>query len=74
MHNALCDLHAYVLVLDAEWRRVTVHLDVLAEIGAPAAERRELVRRESELRQELDSLREMIATLRRDVDPDGRYL
>jgi hypothetical protein len=74
VHDALCNLYAYVLVLDSEWREVTVHLQVLAEIAAAAPERRELVRRENDLRQELHSLRAMIARLRRDLDPEGVYL
>ena len=74
VHDALCDLHAYVLVLDAEWRRVTHHLEVIEQIDAHHEQRLTLVRRERELSQELDSLRAMIAELRRAVDPNGFYL
>jgi hypothetical protein len=74
VHDALCDLYAYVLVLDAEWRRVTHQLAVIAEIDPRHARRLTLVRRERELSQELDSLRDMIADLRRHVDPHGFYL
>jgi hypothetical protein len=74
VHDALCDLHAYVLVLDAEWRRVTQHVAAIEESDADDGRRQTLVRRERELSQELDSLRAMIADLRREVDPYGFYL
>lgn len=74
VHDALCDLYAYVLVLDAEWRRVTHHLAVIEQIDAHHGRRLTFLRRERELRQEIDSLRAMIVELRRDVDPHGFYL
>jgi hypothetical protein len=73
-HDALCDLYAYVLVRDAEWRVVTQELALIEKIDAHRERRLTLVRRERELGQELESLRATIAELRRDIDPHGFYL
>jgi hypothetical protein len=74
IHDALSDLHAYVLVLDADWRRVAARLELSRGTDATAPERAQLQRRHDELAEELDALRGTIAKLRAYADPDGLYL
>lgn len=74
IHHAVCDLYAYVLVLDAESRRLTCQLDVLVEIGAPARHQTELACRLRKLDEEIASLRDAIVRFREIVDPEGIYL
>lgn len=74
MHHALTDLHAYVLVLDAEWRRLGERAEQLEQSDAVATERAELERRRTEITEELDALRATIAALRQQADPEGETL
>ncbi|MGO9974790.1 MAG: hypothetical protein ACLP01_18690 [Solirubrobacteraceae bacterium] len=74
IHDVLSELHAYVLVLDAERHRLVARLEVLRDSGAAPPERVELERRHCELTEELDALRATIDKLREYADPDGQYL
>jgi hypothetical protein len=68
MHDALTDLYAYALVLDAEWRRLGGRRQELSASGTDA-EQQELDRRRSEIGEELDALRRTILALRTEADP-----
>lgn len=72
--SALCDLHACVLVLDAERRRLAARLEALPGPGVVPLPRGDLERRYAELSQELAALQATIARLRFQVDPDSEYL
>jgi hypothetical protein len=74
MHDALTDLHAYVLVLDAEWQRLGDRVDELAQSDVPSPDRVDLERRRAEITEELDALRSTIAALRARADPAGDLL
>jgi hypothetical protein len=78
IRDALTELHAYALVLDAELHRTE---DRLAEFDlaggrsyGPRNERSKLRRRRTELAAQLDLLDWTISTLRSATDPEGRYL
>ena len=70
----LCELHARVLVLDAEWRRLGEWLEEARRTSGHAPGRAARSRRHRELSEELDALRARIAALRARTDPDGRML
>lgn len=74
MHDALTDLHAYVLVLDAEWQRLGERVDELAQSGLPSPDRLDFERRRAEITEELAALRSTIAALRAHADPAGDLL
>jgi hypothetical protein len=69
LHDALTDLHAYVLVLDAEFQRLH---EASREAGGAEADAVE--RRCNEVGEELDALRGAIAALRTKIDPDARLV
>lgn len=73
VHDALSDLYAHVLVLDAEWRRLDARL---ADPGDARvrSERAVEERRHAELTATLAGLRAKIDALRRKADPGGRLL
>jgi ABC-type phosphate transport system auxiliary subunit len=72
--SALSDLHACVLVLDAERRRLAARLDALPGPGVVPLQRGDLERRYTELSEELAALQATIARLRFQVDPESEYL
>jgi hypothetical protein len=72
MHDALTDLHAYVLALDAERQRLGEHAEELTRRATQDGV--ELARRRSEISEELDAMRAMVATLRNCADPGGDKL
>ncbi|MBV9915217.1 MAG: hypothetical protein JO153_01850 [Solirubrobacterales bacterium] len=72
--SALCDLHALVLVLDAERRRLAARLDALPGPGAVPLQRGGLERRYKELSEELAALQATITRLRFQIDPESEYL
>lgn len=73
-YDALCDLHARVLVLDAERRRLAAHLDALPRPGVVPLDRAELERRHAELAEELAAFQARIDQLRTSIDPEARFL
>jgi hypothetical protein len=73
-YDSLCDLHACVLALDAERRRVASILETLSDPNVVPLERAQLERRHAELTEELAALRGMIERLRASVDPESRFL
>jgi len=73
-HDALCDLHACVLVLDNERRRLSCRLDALPRPGVVLLQRADLERRHAELSEELAALRATIKRLRARVDPESKFL
>jgi hypothetical protein len=65
MHDALTDLYAYVLLLEAEWYRLGVRLEELAASESTTSEcLRQAARSRVEMAEELAALRETIAALR----------
>jgi hypothetical protein len=74
MHDALTDLYAYALALDAEWRQLSEDLEEFARarVGSPEDPSMEL--RLEQMREELDALRAVIAVFRDQADPGGTYL
>ncbi|MFL5864067.1 MAG: hypothetical protein ACJ780_25400 [Solirubrobacteraceae bacterium] len=72
----LSDLHAHVLVLDAERQRLTLYLEFLdsSPSGAGPPDRAGLQERHRGLGDELEILWTMIDKLRSLVDPAGRCL
>lgn len=73
-YDALCDLHACVLVLDNERRRLSGRLDALPRPGVVLLERADLERRHAELIEELAALHATIKRLRVRVDPESKFL
>ena len=73
-YDALCDLHASVLVLDNERRRLSSRLDALPRPGLALLEGADLERRHAELTEELAALRASIKRLRHSVDPESEFL
>ena len=73
-YDALCDLHACVLVLDNERRRLSCRLNALPRPGAILLERADLERRHGQLTEELEVLQATIKRLRASVDPESKYL
>ena len=74
IHDALGDLHACVLVLDIEQRRLVSRLEALPRPGVVPPERAELEQRHAELTEELAALQAMIQRLRVSVDPEAEFL
>ncbi|MFL5862957.1 MAG: hypothetical protein ACJ780_19645 [Solirubrobacteraceae bacterium] len=72
----LSDMHAHVLVLDAERQRLTLYLEFLDGVpsGARALDRAGPAERHRRLGGELEILWTMIDKMRSLVDPAGRYL
>lgn len=68
MHEAVTDLYAYALVLDAEWRRLGQPWQEPSAAGTDA-EQQDLDRRRSEIGEELEALRLTILALRTETEP-----
>ncbi|MBV9335315.1 MAG: hypothetical protein JO262_05865 [Solirubrobacterales bacterium] len=73
-YDALCDLHACVLVLDHERRRLSCRLALLPRPDAISLERADLERRYAEVTEELAALEATITRLRVSVDPESKFL
>jgi hypothetical protein len=71
MHDALTDLHAYVLILDAEWQQLGERVAEPAQSSQPSLERAERARRLAEMTEELQALRATTVALRAVADPTG---
>ena len=69
MHDALTDLHTYVLALDAERQRLGDRVTELAKLVSQ--EGAVLDRRRAEIAEELDALRATLVALRACADPAG---
>ena len=74
IRDALPELHAYALVLDAELMKTESRIVELDRGGEQTHELPELRRRCTELTQQLDLLDRMISELRSATDPGGQYL
>ena len=72
MHDALTDLHTYVLALDAERQRLGDRVTQLANLVSQ--EGAVLNRRRGEITEELDALRATLNALRAYADPTGDRL
>jgi hypothetical protein len=72
MHDALTDLHTYVLALDAERQRLGDRVTELANLVSQ--EGAVLHRRRGEITEELDALRATLNALRACADPAGDRL
>jgi hypothetical protein len=72
MHDALTDLHTYVLALDAEHQRLGDRVMELAKLVSQ--EGAVLDRRRVEIAEELDALRSALIALRACADPAGNRL
>jgi hypothetical protein len=64
MHEALTDLHAYVLVLDAEWQRLGKYVEEPGLSGVVSPQSVQILRRRAEMTEELHALRATAAALR----------
>jgi hypothetical protein len=71
IHTALTDLHAYVLLLDAEWRQLGERIEELARADSRSTESFELAARRAAMAEELEALREAVTTLREQADAAG---
>lgn len=71
LHAALTDLHAFVLVLDAERQRLITQLELLAKSDAASPRRSLLERQRCEISEELGALRATIAALRVQANPES---
>jgi hypothetical protein len=71
LHEALTDLHLYVLVVDAERQRIAQRLESLGGSSSDDGTRAELERQHAAIVEELDALRSMLIALRLRVDPAG---
>lgn len=74
MHEAITDLHTFVLVLDADRRRLTKRLDELRDSAADRPARAGLEVMRAETVEAIDALRATIAGLRRLADPAGKLM
>jgi hypothetical protein len=72
MHDALTDLHTYVLALDAERRRLGDRVMELTKVVSQ--EGAVLTRQRVEIAEELDALRATLVALRACADPAGDRL
>jgi hypothetical protein len=72
MHDALNDLHAYVLALDAERQRLDGCANPLTTLVSQ--EGVELARRRAEITEELSAVRTLLTTFRACADPAGTLL
>jgi uncharacterized protein YhaN len=73
-YDTLSDLHACVLMLDAEQRQVAALLQALPQPGDIPPKRAELERRHAELTEELATFQAMIDRLRATIDPQAQFL
>jgi len=64
MHDALTDLHAYALILDADWQRLGEPEPKAAGSGGASVESADLAQRRAEMTEELQALRATTAALR----------
>jgi hypothetical protein len=64
MHDALTDLHAYALILEADWQRLGELERRLAQSGDAPVDSAELAQRRAEMTEELQALRATTAALR----------
>jgi hypothetical protein len=71
MHDALTDLHAYVLLLDAEWQKLGERIEELTLSNSTSTECFELAQARLDMAEELAALRKTIALLRADADAAG---
>jgi hypothetical protein len=69
MHDALTDLHAYALILEADWQRLGELERRPARSGAAPVESEELAQRRAEMTEELEALRATTAALRDAAGP-----
>jgi hypothetical protein len=72
MHDALTDLHMYVLVLDAERQRLGDRVTELTKLVSQ--EGAVLDRRRRDISEELDAVRATLIALRAHADPAGDRL
>ena len=73
VHAAVTDMYTYVLLLDAERRRVGERLQEAGTVPPPPDQHAQLTELRVELTEELDALREAAATLQEQaVDDPGR--
>ena len=71
VNDAVTDLSAYALTLDAECHRLENHVLELTEQESSTAERRALVRERAEMAEELNALRRIIRALACASAPSG---
>jgi hypothetical protein len=69
MHDALTDLHAYALILEADWQRLGEPAPQPARSGGAPVESVELAQRRAEMTEELQALRATTVALREAADP-----
>jgi hypothetical protein len=69
MHDALTDLHAYALMLEADWQRLGEPEPQPAPSGAAPVEPVELAQRRADMTEELQALRDTTAALREAAGP-----
>ncbi len=74
IRDAVTELHAYALVLDAERHRTENDLAELGRSGAQSHKLRELRRRRADIAAQPDLLETTIRALRTAADPAERYL
>jgi hypothetical protein len=72
MHDALTDLHTYVLALDAERQRLGERVTELTKLVSQ--EGAVLDRRRGEIAEELDAVQATLLALRACADPVGNRL
>jgi hypothetical protein len=73
VHDALSDLYAHALIVDAEQQRLEARLASACAAGSPS-ERAVMERRRGELAERRASLARTIDRLRREADPEGCFL
>ncbi|MBV9004048.1 MAG: hypothetical protein JOZ98_03245 [Solirubrobacterales bacterium] len=71
-YEALTDLSAYALTLDAECHRLDDRIFALAEVESSVMERRELLRERDEISEELSALRHTITSLQDQIREQGQ--
>jgi hypothetical protein len=69
MHDALTDLHAYALMLEADWQRLGEPEPQPARFGTAPVEPVELAQRRAEITEELQALRDATVALREVAGP-----
>jgi ferritin-like metal-binding protein YciE len=73
VHDALSDLYAHALIVDAERQRLEAHLASPRAAASPS-ERAAIERRRCELAERQAALARTIDRVRREADPEGRFL
>lgn len=68
LHDALTDLHTYVLLLDAEWERLGHRIDDVSRAHGSAEECFALTELRINMGEELDALRAAVTALREHAD------